>query len=81
MVGEILNINAKTDGDGQRASSLLGNAAEQGQPMAQFRLGTKYEQGLGVDADLPEALRWYGKAAAQGHVIAIERLRLGELPR
>jgi TPR repeat protein len=49
--------------------------------MAQYTLGVSYESGSGVDMDIEEALRWYEKAAAQGNVLAIERLRLGELPR
>lgn len=77
----MLYRKAKTDDERNRATILLRDAAEQGQAMAQYRLGASYENGNGVDVDIEEALRWYEKAAAQGNVLAIERLRLGELPR
>jgi TPR repeat protein len=32
-----------------------------------------------MTANLEEAMRWYEKAAAQGDVLAIQRLRMGEL--
>jgi len=39
--------------------------AEQGDPKAQFDLGSAYFYGKGVPQDYVEALRWYKKAAGQ----------------
>jgi len=41
--------------------------AQQGNPVAQFNLGVKYDFGQGVDKDQTHAVRWYRLAAAQGH--------------
>src|SRR5579863_1114803 len=40
--------------------------AELGDPSAQFQLGFRLMQGLGVAVDFPEAAKWYNLAAAQG---------------
>jgi TPR repeat protein len=40
--------------------------AEQGDPLAQGRLGQMYDFGVGVEKDAAEAVRWYRKAAEQG---------------
>ena len=37
---------------------------------ASFLMGTAYDEGLGVDVDHAEAMRWYRRAADQGHVLA-----------
>lgn len=42
-------------------------AEVQGASQAQFRLGVRYEKGLGVTQNLAEALRWLVRAAEQGH--------------
>ena len=44
--------------------------AEQGDADAQFNLGVRYTNGLGVPQDEAEAVRWYQLAAEQGHVDA-----------
>lgn len=44
--------------------------AERGNPVAQFDLGTFYDQGIGVKKSYAEAARWYRKAAEQGEVAA-----------
>lgn len=44
--------------------------AEQGDPKAEFDLGTRYYYGRGVPQDYPEAARWYRKAADQGNAKA-----------
>jgi TPR repeat protein len=36
----------------------------------QYSLGGKYDSGDGVPQDFAEALKWYRKAAEQGHSIA-----------
>jgi localization factor PodJL len=42
--------------------------------MAQFRLGTLYERGLGVKPDSARAQIWYERAATQGNVKAMHNL-------
>jgi TPR repeat protein len=44
--------------------------AEQGNPSAQFRLGSLYENGDGVPRDFVKARQWYEKAAVQGDAMA-----------
>ena len=41
--------------------------AERGDAMAQFSVGTAYEDGVGTKKDLKQAFDWYSKAAKQGH--------------
>src|SRR5262245_54123378 len=45
---------------------LWREAAEAGVGGAQWRLGSCYEDGVGVEQDVDEAVRWYRKAAEQG---------------
>jgi TPR repeat protein len=75
----LLNAAPKSDADRESAVVLLKSAAEKGAAAAQFELGRRYEKGTGMTANLEEAMRWYEKAAAQGDVLAIQRLRMGEL--
>jgi cell division septation protein DedD len=49
-----------------RTSAVAGDAD------AQFNLGQAYKLGRGVKTDLDEALVWYRKAAAQGHLQAAD---------
>lgn len=51
-------------------------AAEGGHAIAQFRLAAAYELGRVIEQNEDEAIRWYLKAASQGNVVAIEKLRL-----
>jgi TPR repeat protein len=44
--------------------------AEQGDPAAQFALGTRYAIGEEVRQNDSEAARWFSKAAEQGHTEA-----------
>jgi hypothetical protein len=44
--------------------------AEQGNMIARFELGTRYENGEGVPENDVEAVRWYRKAADQGYAAA-----------
>ena len=46
-------------------------------PDAQFTLGQKYNQGVGVGRDDVNAAHWYNKAAEQGHALA--QYNLGHL--
>jgi len=54
--------------------SRLLNTAEEGDAVAQFNLAYRYETGQGVMINLPEAVRWYEKAALQKHPVATYRL-------
>jgi localization factor PodJL len=56
------------------AVKFLTQAAEKGQAVAQYRLGTLYERGQGVAADAVKAVHWYGLAANQGNRKAMHNL-------
>ena len=56
------------------AVKFLTQAAEKGQAVAQYRLGTLYERGQGIAADGVKAVHWYGLAAAQGNRKAMHNL-------
>lgn len=49
-------------------------AATKGIPKAEYAVGYYSEVGIGVDADIDEAKRWYMRAAAQGNKRAMMRL-------
>ena len=78
-LSRLVKHGATTETDRQRALTLLRAAAERGQPHAQYQLGTRYEKGIGVEADAAQARQWYEKAASNGDEFALQRLRLGEL--
>lgn len=48
--------------------------ASSGDVEALFLMGTAYDEGLGVDVDHEEALRWYRRAAHLGHVLAVHNV-------
>ena len=50
---------------------ILSGEAE-GSAVAQFDLGQRYLKGDSVEKSLPEALKWLGLSAAQGHKPAVE---------
>jgi localization factor PodJL len=56
------------------AIRFLTQAAEKGQPVAQYRLGTLYERGQGVATDPAKAARWYELSANQGNRKAMHNL-------
>lgn len=56
------------------AARLFERAAQAGLAPAQQRVGAIYEQGLGVERDLPRAMGWYERAAQGGNVQAMHRL-------
>ena len=68
------------DGTGGTAVNLPGAvkyltaAANLGQAVAQYRLGTLYERGQGVPADAAKAAHWYQLAANQGNRKAMHNL-------
>jgi hypothetical protein len=55
--------------------SLMIRAAKQGNAPAQYNIGRIYHLGLGVDANMDEALKWYRMSAAQDYEQAIEWLK------
>jgi TPR repeat protein len=57
-------------GDTAEALRLLKVQAEQGQAYAQLKLGDFYNHGIGVAPDKWEAVKWYRRAADQGHPVA-----------
>lgn len=59
------------------AFQLYLHAANKGHADAQLQVGFRYRRGLGVEADVPHAVRWYQKAMASGSPYAAEDL--GEL--
>ena len=61
----------------QIAASEMDVFAQKGSADAQNVLAGMYQQGQGVKKDLAMALRWWEKAALQGHVLA--QLSLGQL--
>jgi hypothetical protein len=56
------------------AVRYLTQAAQKGQPVAQFRLGSMYEHAQGVATDLAKAAHWYETAANQGNRKAMHNL-------
>ncbi len=56
------------------AAAWFERAARGGVVMAQFRLGTMYEKGLGLKKDLQEARRLYLAAADKGNAKAMHNL-------
>ncbi|MDC6351048.1 tetratricopeptide repeat protein [Zeaxanthinibacter sp. PT1] len=54
-----------------KAFPLLQQAAEMGQPEAQYNLGYAYHRGMGTRIDLEAANKWYGKSAEQGYTDAL----------
>lgn len=50
-------------------------AAEQGDAVAQRKLGYRYGNGIGVKQDHAEAFKWYRKAAEQGDNLSEEALK------
>lgn len=69
----ILNIigleNAKSENYEEAFTCFLA-AAQLGYSKAQFNTGVCYEKGRGVGRDLEKAMRYYGQAAANGHIQA-----------
>lgn len=58
----------------RQALPLLRKLADEGNRLAQLRLGTLYEDGEVVTQDMVQAAAWYRKAAEQGDAIAQNNL-------
>lgn len=59
------------------AGEVLGDVralAAAGDVEAIFLMGTAYDEGLGVEVDYVEAVRWYRRAAARNHVLGEHNL-------
>lgn len=52
--------------DKEETAHLL-KLAEQGDSDAQYKVGQKYEKGIGVPKDKFKAQQWYNEAAEQNH--------------
>jgi TonB family protein len=76
LLGAILHVQATTDAERNKALEVERSAAEAGEPVAQAALGSMYEDGKLVPRDLTKARYWFGLAAAQGNVVAMDYLRL-----
>ena len=57
-------------GDYETAIKEFRPFAEQGHAIAQFSMGTMYDNGYGVLQDYKEAIKWYRLSAEQGHADA-----------
>jgi uncharacterized protein len=67
MAGPLEEANSAYDkGDFILARNLYSELANQGDRIAQFKLGVMYEESKGVAKDSREAVRWYSVASAQG---------------
>lgn len=64
-VGERTTDRAWLSGNYATAYEVVLPRAEAGEPWAQLRLGIFYENGWGVKRNIPMAIEWYKKAAAQ----------------
>lgn len=62
-----INVMLNEDLD-RKAAEKLRLSAENGDPLAQYTLGSMYEQGTGVQRDNKTAAEWYRKAAEQGEI-------------
>jgi localization factor PodJL len=58
----------------QEAVRLIRLSANQGQPAAQYRLAKLYESGVGVEKDLPTAMKLLDRSAKAGNRIAMHDL-------
>ena len=70
----IIGLGHLDSGDAAAALPWLKKAADAGQPVAQYRLGTMYERGQGVTASGALAAKWYLAAANQGNRKAMHNL-------
>ncbi len=72
--GSVAELRARLEGAPEDAAALLREGAEAGLPEAQAAYGQWLLDGHGIAPDPEAALRWFRKAAAQGHVMAINMI-------
>ena len=53
--------------EAEATAKALRISAEKGDASAQYRLGQRYDEGVGVSQDYRQAKEWFEKAANQGH--------------
>ncbi len=70
-------IHAYGCADYPKAFAMIIPLAESGHALAQYQMALMLEQGQGTAANLAEAYKWYGKAAAQG--VADPYFALGQM--
>ncbi len=63
-------LAAYNNGDYETAYREWLTSAENGNPVAQFSIGTLYDRGHGIGQDHKEAVKWVRKAAEQGYARA-----------
>jgi putative methionine-R-sulfoxide reductase with GAF domain len=64
------SVHAQAATPAGRDLESLRRLAEQGDPTAQFAMGTRYATGQEVPQDYNEAMHWFTEAAGQGNVLA-----------
>jgi len=70
VISILVLATAGVTAESEPTFSSIQEAAEQGDPDAQFKLGVLYYSGEGVPQDLTEARKWILKAAEQGDATA-----------
>lgn len=65
LLGSVPGLPAHAQSTRDTPIDIIRSAAEHGDAQSQYALGRAYEDGLGVQADVKEAIKWYGKAAEQ----------------
>lgn len=60
--------------DIQKSAFWYEQAANKDNAVAQYRLGTLYEEGIGVAKDADEARRWYIRATDNGNALAMHNI-------
>lgn len=73
---EALNnaLKAIESGRHTQAAQMLAPLANNGNVLAQYRLGVLYYNGQGIPEDEKQAIFWWKKAAAQGHAESMYQL-------
>jgi TPR repeat protein len=69
-LGQMLFEGDGVPGNGALGATYIAQAAGQGYPPAQYKLGLMYEKGLGLAKDIDSALKWY-KKAAEGEILIL----------
>jgi uncharacterized protein len=67
-------VRALEAGRHTQAIEILTPLANEGNPLAQYRLGTIYYHGNGVAEDEKQAIYWWKKAATSGHTESMYQL-------
>jgi len=70
-------FEAADNADYKKAAAIWYDLAKQGNPEAQFNLALAFHAGVDGAFNEPEALKWYKKAAKNGHHRAQEYLVVG----